>query len=99
MRMLSTYGSRLGIALALWWSATAMALEPAQLPSALRDWIPWVRDGHEARDCPLLVGQPAGEAGSRVCAWPGELALDADAAGARFSQRWTVYARSAVPLS
>lgn len=98
MRRLSSYGSRLGIVLALSWSATATALEPAQLPSALRDWIPWVRDGHEARDCPLLVGQPAGEAGSRVCAWPGELALDADAAGARFSQRWTVYARSAVPL-
>jgi hypothetical protein len=70
----------------------------AEIPPALRDWIGWVVRDHEYRTCPLLVSLAADEEGSYACAWPGELAIDADAGGARFSQRWNVYARSAVPL-
>lgn len=98
MRRPLSFGSWIGALLALSLSAPAPALDPAQLPAALRDWVPWVRDGHEALDCPLLVGQPPDGEGARACAWPGELQFEADAAGARFGQRWTVYARTAVPL-
>ncbi len=72
--------------------------DPAKVPAVLRDWVEWVRKDHEESACPLLAGVEADEDGARACAWPGELALAASADGARISQRWIVYARSAVPL-
>jgi hypothetical protein len=77
----------------------AAEFDPATLPAALKDWVEWVRQGHEESACPLLVNLDADEEGSRACAWPGELSLAAGDDGARWSQRWTVYARSAVPLA
>jgi hypothetical protein len=47
---------------------------------------------------PVAAGRDAESGESRVCAWPGQLAITAGDQGARFTQRWTVYARGAVPL-
>jgi hypothetical protein len=49
---------------------------------------------HESELCPPLVGDPSRHA----CAWPARLQLDADAAGAHFTQEWQVYADGLVPL-
>ena len=71
---------------------------PEKLPPLLRDWVEWVKHGHEEAACPLLVHHDGEGEGAHVCAWPGELALQASARGAKFTVRWTVYARGAVPL-
>ena len=47
------------------------------VPDALQDWVPWVLHGHEDLACPRV-------AGTRMCAWPGRLALDLDERGGRF---------------
>lgn len=74
------------------------AQSPVDAPSGLREWLPWVLKGQESARCPLLNVPDAGDAAPRVCAWPGELALEAGQAGARFTLRWDVEARSAVAL-
>ncbi|WP_296804906.1 hypothetical protein [Thiocapsa sp.] len=67
------------------------------VPSALQPWIPWVleggREGQDQRACPI---DPAD--GTRLCAWPGRLALELSGAGGTFAQAWQVLAESAVPL-
>ncbi len=79
--------------------AAAAAAQPVEsLPGVLRDWVGWVREGHEFAACPMRNGSEFGEETAHDCAWPGELRVDADARGARFAQSWIVYARSAVPL-
>ncbi|HVF34403.1 MAG TPA: hypothetical protein VND91_03710, partial [Candidatus Saccharimonadia bacterium] len=75
----------------------AVAAQDAAIPESLRDWIGWVLADADERACPMLVANP-GEETQRSCAWPGELVLDAAPDGARFTQRWTVHARTAVPL-
>jgi len=77
------------------------AQAPTAWPAPLRDWVDWVKHGHESASCPALVGQEASEgddSNGKLCAWPGALAIAATDTGARFSGRWTVYAKSAVPL-
>src|SRR5436190_3633749 len=78
--------------------AAASDDKSAALPPALRDWVGWVRHGHEELACPMLSGGGADAGDSRVCAWPGQLAIAASDQGAHFTQRWIVYARGAVPL-
>ncbi|MFY9976552.1 MAG: hypothetical protein WAK53_20030, partial [Chromatiaceae bacterium] len=74
--------------------APARAGDPeAQVPAALGSWIPWVFEGKDQRACPIPSG-----GGERLCAWPGRLDLDLDAAGGLFAQRWQVYAETWVPL-
>lgn len=74
-----------GVALALPAFAEAPdAFDASRIPEALRPWIPWVAD--PTLDCPLLAGRP-----ERECVWAGPLALDVDAAGARFTQRYEVF--------
>jgi hypothetical protein len=63
------------------------------VPAVLEPWRGWVLHGHEDEACPARVGE-----GTTACAWPGELRIEADAGGARFTQRWTVYSRQRVPL-
>lgn len=63
----------------------AEPFDPATLPEPLRPWLEWVRAGQPRAGCPFLHGD-----GTRSCAWPGVLELDADAAGARFAQGWEV---------
>ena len=73
--------------------APAGAAEPA-VPPALYDWIPWVLHPQDQRDCPLGTASD----GSRICAWPGRLALDLGAQGGTFTQHWQVAAPTWVPL-
>ena len=68
------------------------------VPEALDEWREWVLYGHEHRRCPFLYDSKAESAASFLCAWPGELRVEADAKGGAFEQRWTVYGRQWVPL-
>ena len=70
----------------------------AELPAVLRDWTDWVRRDAEAFACPLLVNQSPEDESAYACAWPGELGIAAGDDGARFTQRWTLYARGALAL-
>ncbi|WP_313913203.1 hypothetical protein [Tahibacter sp.] len=74
----------------------AAAADP--IPVVLRDWRGWVLKDLEYRACPLIAGAAADGPDDFVCAWPGRLALDADANGARFAQPWRVDAPSWVSL-
>ncbi|WP_386067128.1 hypothetical protein ACFJIW_21920 [Tahibacter sp. UC22_41] len=76
--------------------AQAPAVDP--IPAVLRDWRGWVLKDQEFRGCPLLAGTAAEDADDFVCAWPGRLALDADAGGLRFVQQWRVDAVSWIAL-
>lgn len=74
--------------------APAEPFDPATLPESLRPWLDWVRAARPEAGCPFLHG-----AGERACAWPGVLAIEADASGARFAQDWEVAGAGAwVPL-
>lgn len=70
----------------------------AALPEALDEWREWVLHGHEHRRCPFLYDSKAESAASFLCAWPGELRVEAGLDGGAFEQRWMVYGRQWVPL-
>lgn len=88
----------IGLVIALATGAT-QAQPDIPVPTELEDWRDWVLDGHEYRACPFRFDTAATAEGEFICAWPGELALDVDAVGGRFSQEWTVYGSEAwLPL-
>ncbi|HEU4665883.1 MAG TPA: hypothetical protein VFS55_17780 [Dokdonella sp.] len=68
------------------------------VPAVLEPWRAWVMHDQEFRACPLISGHAGAQAGDYLCAWPGVLALAADAQGASIVQRWRVDAESWVPL-
>ena len=72
-------------------SATAVA--QTHVPDDLKDWQQWVLKDKEYRSCPFYFDRPLDQPDAFVCSWPGELRLAVDAAGARFSQQWTVYSK------
>ncbi|HET6430953.1 hypothetical protein [Dyella sp.] len=72
------------LALALLASLLAAPLRAQDIPPALRDWQGWVLHDVPERACPLL-SSPGGTNDARQCTWPGRLALQADATGARFT--------------
>ena len=60
--------------------------EPVAVPDMLAPWVDWVMVDAPDLDCPQLHGEDQ----TRICAWPGTLAVDADNDGAHFSmQVWT----------
>ncbi|HEY0230148.1 MAG TPA: hypothetical protein VGC55_02750, partial [Dokdonella sp.] len=75
---------------------------PAQaqssIPASLEPWRGWVLQGQEYRACPLVAGRPGNAEADFLCAWPGVLALSAEAGGAGVVQHWRVDAESWVPL-
>lgn len=79
-------------------AAQTPPLDPATVPAELRGWIDWVRHDDTRSTCPLVSGVDPLQPNGRACAWPGPLTIDAGRDGARFSQRWTLYARAAVAL-
>lgn len=83
----------LGICLSLG-STQALALSETEIPKLLRDWVPWVLDGHEEIACPAVHDK----ADRRLCAWPGSLDLALDDKGGKFAQAWRVYAKGWVAL-
>jgi hypothetical protein len=68
------------------------------VPAPLEPWRGWVLQGQEFRACPLIAGKPGAGAADFLCAWPGVLALSADAGGANISQHWRVDADSWIAL-
>ncbi|HEY6942478.1 MAG TPA: hypothetical protein VI238_13550, partial [Dokdonella sp.] len=86
--------ARLLFALCLPFAAHAAS----DVPTALEPWRAWVMHDQEFRACPLISGRAGAQAGDYLCAWPGTLALAADAHGASLAQRWRVDADSWVPL-
>ncbi len=77
--------------------ASAVAAPP-DVPPDLQPWRDWVLDQEDFRRCPFLANSDGQAREAYVCAWPERLSLDVTATGARFAQRWTVYADSWVPL-
>jgi hypothetical protein len=68
------------------------------VPPELQPWQSWVLQGEEFRRCPYATGSQAADAGAFRCAWPERLALDLDAHGGRFAQRWELFAESWISL-
>lgn len=64
------------------------------IPSELKQWIPWVLQGKEDRFCPSRYDN--GDA--NFCAWPSRLTLDLNDRGGLFIQQWTVFKKSWVDL-
>jgi hypothetical protein len=62
------------------------------VPDDLRPWLGWILEDREYLDCPFFFDQPQSGRDVFICAWPGELNIEVDGAGARFSQPWSVYA-------
>ncbi len=78
-----------------WSRAAAAPLEPREIPTSLREWIPWIQHDKPEVACPF-INDSAGEA--RRCQWPARLELDLGDKGGRFSQSWRVYTKGWVPL-
>jgi hypothetical protein len=93
---------RLGL-VALVFLGSGFAQAQESLPAQLRDWQGWVLRGEEFRRCPFLAstnlqpGQPI-DASAFRCVWPERLALNVDARGGAFTQRWQVFSESWVTL-
>jgi hypothetical protein len=78
--------------------AAAAADAAPEVPAPLEPWRAWVLRDQEFRACPLLAGSHASAPDDFLCAWPGTLALDAEARGVTIAQRWRVEVESWVPL-
>lgn len=61
------------------------------VPTALREWIPWVRDELPELDCPT-VGK------DRQCAWPGTISFQLKENGASFSALAVMFSEGMVSL-
>jgi hypothetical protein len=77
-------------------TAHAAPLTPAELPTAVRDWLPWAQQGQPPLGCP--AGAAEGEA--PVCVWTGRLQVSVAAREATFRLEVQVFgapARVALP--
>jgi len=77
-------------------SLAAVAQEA--IPPQLRDWRAWALKDQEFRACALIAGRAGQSADDYLCAWPGTLAIAADAGGAQLGQRWQLETDGWVPL-
>lgn len=78
-------------------AAHAAPLTPAELPPALRDWLPWAQQGQPPLGCPV---NPVASSEQPFCVWPGRLQLNASAREATFRLDVQVFgapARVALP--
>ena len=75
-------------------AARAQPLAPADVPPALRPWIPWAMHGSEQQTCPRLEGTDAAPG----CVWIGRLRLEASPLGGRFREEVELFTRDAVAL-
>ncbi|MGE0087724.1 MAG: hypothetical protein AB7S75_25210, partial [Desulfococcaceae bacterium] len=75
-------------------NAFAAPLDKADVPPDLAPWIPWVMHGQEKNFCPEFCNQPL----SFQCAWPSQLKITAAKEGGQFTQEWTVFAKTWIPL-
>jgi len=72
-------------------AAQAAAFSPADVPTPLKSWVPWVMQGHEMLSCPRREAQES----AAVCVWPSRLELKASGGGASFRFEVTVYGAAA----
>ena len=79
------------------WLLLAAPLPAQEVPPPLRDWQGWVLHDVPQHDCPFIATQMP-DAGNRLCAWPGRLAVEAGRDGGRFSLNLRVDAPSWVAL-
>lgn len=78
-------------------AAHAAPLTPAELPPALRDWLPWAQQGQPPLGCPV---DAVASSEQPFCVWPGRLQLNAGAREATFRLDVQVFgapARVALP--
>ncbi|MCA9713438.1 MAG: hypothetical protein KC468_01950, partial [Myxococcales bacterium] len=75
------------------WAAAA-PLESRDVPTSLREWIPWVQHDKPETACPYVHNA----ADARRCVWPSRLELELGDDGGRFTQTWRVYVEGWVPL-
>ncbi|HKE43539.1 MAG TPA: hypothetical protein VKB41_03270 [Steroidobacteraceae bacterium] len=68
------------------------------VPPDLQPWQGWVLQGEEYRRCPFITGNQAASEQAFQCIWPERLALELDARGGRFTQRWELFAESWITL-
>lgn len=102
------HGRKAGLARAVWKSATRAALALAlgglatvaaagplarsDVPTSLKDWLPWALHGQEALLCPPAYNAPS----DKACVWPASLSLQADAGGARLRYEVQVFGPQAL---
>src|SRR4029077_460960 len=101
---------RSGVAMTTWMQTAAVALicsaavqaqtlvPQTPVPKELEGWQSWVQYGQEFRRCPYFANTDGSRENYRICAWPGRLSLEVNQGGGRFSQTWTSYADSWIPL-
>jgi len=87
---MSQFIARIASLLIILTSAHCLAVE---VPKSLEEWKPWVLEKHPDLNCPFLYNNA-----TRACTWPSELRIDANATGARFTQRIEVYKNDWVVL-
>src|SRR5882672_3173151 len=86
-------------ALILFACAMAPALSaPTAVPSELAGWEAWVLKGQEYRRCPMMGVTDAADADAFRCMWPERLAIEVNARGGSFTQRWQVFAEGWITL-
>jgi hypothetical protein len=61
------------------------------VPDELQGWQQWVLKDKAYRNCPFVFDRTSAARSFFLCAWPDRLQLEVSAAGARFSQQWTLH--------
>ncbi|WP_295443087.1 hypothetical protein [uncultured Thiodictyon sp.] len=70
--------------------AGPVAVATPAIPPELSSWVPWVLHPQDERSCPVRAGSADDQ--TRLCAWPGRLALDLTPRGGTFTQHWELAA-------
>lgn len=68
------------------------------IPDSLQAWVPWVLSGNEHLQCPFINQSDFLNPKNHVCAWAGELTINANESGASFEQKWHVLSPTFIPL-
>jgi hypothetical protein len=61
------------------------------VPDELQGWQQWVLKDKAYRNCPFSFDRTSAARSHFLCTWPGRMQLEVTAAGARFSQQWTLH--------
>ena len=75
-------------------SVQAAPLTAAEVPEALKPWVPWVLHDVEGAACPYVHASTD----QKRCTWPSRLELSLGDTRGEFVQEWLVLERSWVPL-
>jgi uncharacterized membrane protein YozB (DUF420 family) len=84
----------LSVPLAIAADASVRALEPRELPDALKAWVPWVLQEQPDHRCPFVYNAIE----NRRCVWPAKIAFALGAKGGTFSYQLELFAPAQVAL-